>query len=159
MADNCSWCSEPFHKRQGRIGLCAMHYRISNMRGRARRDGKFVPTKEQIEALVPKNMECPACHRTMTWLRVGGASQQISLQHDRDGQLRLLCLGCNTRHSVHKGDSFYDIPPGHKFCAQCGCNKPLEQFSIDRSRPIGRKAYCKPCASVRHKIWRNAHAA
>lgn len=140
----CAWCSQPSHIRQGRINLCAMHYRISSMRSRAKRDGKLVPSREAIEAMANVSMSCFACGQEMHWLREEGASGQVTLQHDRDGSLRLLCLGCNTRHAQHPGDSYYDIPSDHKWCPDCGKVLPLSSFSIDRSRPIGRKSYCRP---------------
>lgn len=156
-AEQCAWCDEPAHIRQGRIQLCAKHYRFSSMRSRAKRDGKYVPTLGEMEALAA-DMCCDGCGRTMTWLRIGGASAQATLQHDRSGRLRLLCLACNTRHAQHPGDSFYDIPDGMKRCPDCEQVLPLALFSVDRSRPLGRKSYCRACASVRHKKWSANHA-
>ena len=162
MAENplgCAWCERPSHIRQGRIRLCAMHYRISNMRSRARRDGKAVPTRQEIEALVPAPFVCVGCERPMSWLRANGASQQATLQHDRDGTLRLICLACNTRHAKHPDDSFYSIPKGHKRCPDCSQVLPLNSFAVDRSRPLGRVSYCRPCAAKRFKQWSINHAA
>jgi hypothetical protein len=36
-----------------------------------------------------------------------------------------------------------------KVCRQCGKTKRLREFTVDRSRPDGRKYYCKPCDSIR----------
>lgn len=156
-AKHCAWCAEPPHIRQGNTLLCQMHYRISSMRSRAKRDNKVAPTRAEIEALVPSPFVCAPCGREMTWLRTGGASAQATLQHDRSGSLRILCLGCNTRHAAHAGDSFYDIPADMKFCADCSQTKPRAEFCADRSRPIGLKAYCRPCSSSRNKKWRMRH--
>ena len=101
----CAWCEEPSHIRQGRIHLCAKHYRISSMRTRAARDGKFVPSVKSIEDAIPSPFVCAPCGREMHWLRLGKASTQVTLQHDRCGDTRLLCLGCNTRHAQHPGDT------------------------------------------------------
>ena len=128
------------------------------MRARAKRDAKAVPTRQEIEAMVPSPFVCGGCGRDMTWLRGPEPSRQVTLQHDRDGTLRLLCLGCNTRHSVHPGDSFYAIPAGHKRCPDCASVLPLTSFAVDRSRPIGRKSYCRDCSALRHKSWRESHA-
>lgn len=155
----CAWCDRPSHIRQGRIWLCAVHYRIANMRSRAKRDGKLVPTRQEIEALVPSPFVCGCCERPMTWLRQASATNQATLQHDRDGGLRIICLGCNTRHAVHPGDTFYDIPKGHKRCGGCEQVLPLSSFAIDRSRPIGRKGHCRACSSVAFKNWSQSHAA
>lgn len=154
----CAWCERPAHIRQGRIMLCAVHYRISSMRARAKRDGKIVPSRAEIEALVPTPFVCFGCDRAMNWLRSDGASTQVTLQHDRSGHLRLICLGCNTRHALHPGDTYYEIPAGHKRCFDCEQVKPFEEFPVARSRPIGRYSYCRPCTSIRFKKWSNQHA-
>lgn len=155
----CAWCDKPSHIQQGRILLCAMHYRISTMRSGAKRNGKLKPTRDQLEALVPFPFVCGCCDRQMTWLREGGASAQATLQHDRDGGLRIICLACNTRHAQHPGDSYYDVGKNHKRCPDCEAVLPLSAFAIDRSRPIGRKSYCRPCSAVRFKKWETSHAA
>lgn len=162
MPDNppaCAWCERPSHIKQGHILLCAMHYRIANMRTRAKRDGKLVPARVAIEALAPSPFECCCCQRPLTWLRENGASQQATLQHDRDGGLRIICLACNTRHAQHPGDTFYAIPGGHKRCPDCEQVLPLASFVIDRSRPVGRKSYCRPCSAARFKQWSARNAA
>lgn len=150
----CAWCDQPSHIRQGRILLCVKHYRFSGMRSRAKRDGKTVPTRDQLEAIIPEPFNCPACRRPMQWLRTLGASSQVTLQHDRSGELKLICLACNTRHAQHPGDSFYDIPEGKKRCPNCDQVLPLAGFAVDRSRPMGRKSFCRACSSVVHTLWR-----
>ena len=155
--DSCAWCQDAPHIKQGRIFLCAKHYRISSMRSRAKRDGKTVPTLAEVEAIIPSPFVCIGCDGVMSW--VGGpASKKATLQHDRSGRLRIICLGCNTRHAAHPGDTFYDIPAGHKFCPDCSEVLPLSNFARDRSRPIGRKSYCRPCASFRFKKWSSTNA-
>lgn len=161
MVENppCSWCEQPSHIRQGRILLCAKHYRVSSMRANAKRNGKETPTREQIESMIPTPFVCSCCHRPMTWLRELGTSQQATLQHDRNGEMRIICFACNTRHAHHPGDSFYGVPASHKRCPDCETNKPLDAFAVDRSRPIGRKSYCRQCAALRFKKWEARHAA
>lgn len=154
----CRWCNSAAVIRQGRIDLCAKHYRFQTMRTRARRDGKTVPSYNDLDDLIPAGMTCQCCKRGMNWRQSEGASTVITLQHDRDGALRLICLGCNTRHSVHEGDSFYVIPADMKFCPDCRMNLPIGSFSIDRSRPIGRKSYCRPCSAKRNANWRTSYA-
>ena len=65
----CAWCDEAAHIRQGRVMLCATHYRISSMRARAARDGKMVPTRDEIASLAAQSMTCVGCKRPMNWLR------------------------------------------------------------------------------------------
>lgn len=149
----CAWCDAPSHIRQGRIFLCAIHYRISTMRACAKRNAKATPTRQQIEGMIPSPFVCSCCKRPMTWLRETGTSQQATLQHDRSGEMRIICFACNTRHAQHPGDSFYAVPENHKSCPDCETVKPLEAFAVDRSRPIGRRSYCRPCAAKRFKKW------
>jgi hypothetical protein len=156
---SCAWCAEAAHIRQGRIMLCAAHYRISSMRSRAKRDGKVLPDRKDIEAMIPSPFVCIGCSREMTWLRDRGASVQVTLQHDRDGSMRLICLGCNTRHAAHPSDTFYDIPSDQKFCPDCTRVLPRTSFAADRSRPIGLKSYCRECSSARFKKWSVRNAA
>lgn len=150
----CAWCERPAHIKQGRINLCGVHYRLSSMRARARRDGKRVPSWRELVSLIPTPFVCAGCNRAMNWLRDYGASTQVTLQHDRSGAVRMLCLGCNTRHAHHPEDTFYDIPEGHKRCARCDTVKPVDDFSRDRSRPCGRKGHCKKCSHEQHTKWR-----
>lgn len=150
----CSWCAKPAHIRQGRIWLCAAHYRISSMRTRAKRDGKTTPTRQEIEALIPAPFKCGACNRQMKWLRHGGASSQATLQHDRSGTVRIICLACNTRHAQHPGDSYYELPDNHKRCASCDSILPHSSFDKDRSRPLGLKSSCQKCSHAAHTEWR-----
>jgi len=154
----CAWCDEAAHIRQGRVMLCATHYRISSMRARAARDGKMVPTRDEIASLAAQSMTCVGCKRPMNWLRSSGTSTQVTLQHDRDGTIRLLCLACNTRHAQHPGDSFYTIPAAKKWCPDCGDVLPKADFCRDLSRPLGLKSYCRKCSAARHHKWRIKHA-
>ena len=156
---SCKWCEKPPHIRQGRIMLCDVHYRISSMRSAAKRHGKACPSTGEIESLIPNPFVCIGCDREMHWLRgTGPVSQQATLQHDRNGEIKIICFGCNTRHASHPDDTFYEIPNGHKFCPDCREVKPQSNFSKDASRPIGLKSYCKPCSSKRHEKWRNKNA-
>ena len=149
----CAQCSNDAHIIQGSGGLCVIHYRIANMRTVARRAGKTVPTRQEIEALVPADMVCPFCDRAMNWLRKDGISTQATLQHDRSGGHRVICMGCNARHAVHPGDSFYEIPGGHKLCPACNQVLPKERFNRASTRPVGVSTYCRPCYGLVRKKW------
>lgn len=150
----CAWCDQPSHIKQGRIWLCRKHYRFSSMRSRAKRDGKQVPSRSELEGMVPTPFVCVGCSLPMTWGRENGASSQATLQHDRSGVLRIICLACNTRHAAHPDDTYYDIPSGYKRCAKCERVLPQERFSQDRSRPIGLKSSCRECSGSAHAKWR-----
>lgn len=89
-----------------------MHRRFNQMRGSAKSSGKYVPEISELRALAKRlfKMECPCCLQAMTWRRVKGISNVITLQHDRSGSIRLICFRCNVRHGSLPGDSFYDLP-------------------------------------------------
>lgn len=38
-----------------------------------------------------------------------------------------------------------------RVCSDCKIDKPLEQFSVDRSRKFGREYICKPCRHIRNR--------
>lgn len=155
----CAWCSEPAHIQQGRILLCLKHYRMSSMRANARRYNKITPTLDELESLIPDPFVCIGCNRVMSWGRANGASRQATLQHDRSGKLRILCLACNTRHARHPGDTFYSISPDEKWCAGCSQVLPKTAFFRDRSRPCGLKGNCRECSKKAHTNWRVNNAA
>ncbi len=154
----CKWCSRVSVRKQGRIWLCAQHYRLQQMRVNAKRHKKEVPSYEVLEHLahwLGNPPICPICHRFMNWLAVDGAASVVTLQHDRSGDIRLMCLACNTKHAAMPNDTFYSLPSGHRRCPRCEQTKPFAAFSLDRSRVFPhRKTYCKECASVYHKEWR-----
>jgi len=153
----CAWCENPSHIKQGRIMLCATHYRIGSMRSRAKRDGKYVPSRAEIEKLIVEPFVCEGCGRGMNWLREQGASTQVTLQHDRSGNLRLICLGCNTRHAHHPGDLYWSLGPGQKYCGKCDRVLPETDFVKDVSRPRGLKGWCRSCSSTSVTGWQAAN--
>lgn len=152
----CCRCDAQAVRKQGRQWLCAKHYRFGSMRVRAKRDGKVVPSWEQLENILSyiNNMKCPHCARIMNWLRSDGAATQVTLQHYRSGSLGLICLSCNTRHAQMAGDSFCNLAADHKVCPGCNKCKPLEAFRRDFSRRWDNRAsYCRECANERRNRW------
>ncbi len=41
--------------------------------------------------------------------------------------------------------SHSDVPPGMKYCANCGETKPVSEFGQNRANKSGLAYYCKPC--------------
>jgi hypothetical protein len=124
------------------------------MRATAKRAGKMVPTREQLESMLRDN--CADCGVMMNMLSKDGERERTaSLQHYRDGSLGIVCTSCNTRHAFMPGDSFRDMPKDHKRCPRCEIVKPFASFSIDRGRsgPMKFKSWCKSCASASHTEW------
>lgn len=140
---------------------CSKHTRFFRMRAFAKSVGKTVPTEGELESLIPADMNCPVCARLMNWLAKDGKATQITLQHDRDGTHRLICLGCNSRHAQLPGDLLYQLKAGEKYCHGCKTIKPLADFhrTNSESAPIGRISRCKLCTNAMHADWARRNRA
>lgn len=148
----CSLCDFPATQFHGRRKLCDRHYRLNNMVYRSRYRNQVTPTLAELELLIPADMRCPTCLRTMNWLAKDGHSTVAAIQHDRGGAVRILCQGCNARHGKMPGDSFYSLPPGMKVCGKCGEIKTLDEFHLRSSSGFSRRAFrCKPCQAERDR--------
>jgi rRNA maturation endonuclease Nob1 len=90
----------------------------------------------------------------MNWFASDGRSTVISLQHDRSGDIRLMCHACNTRHAKMPGDLFYEVGPDKHRCPRCERILPLNAFWKDRSGDKWRNrwSYCKDCGGEINKI-------
>ena len=154
----CGRCGSEALRRQGHQWLCAMHYRFGQMRQRARRDGKAIPTWTECENLSThlRDMACPNCKRRMNWLARDGQATVVTFQHYRSGSFGLVCRSCNTRHAALPGDEFEGLPTTHKRCPRCMAIKHFDEFSTDRGRYMGKKTYCRACEAVRHREWVDA---
>lgn len=154
-------CVEMSVIRQGRQFLCPKHYRFGQMRSVARRDGKYVPSHLELEALLnaQPTLGCNDCGRVMNWRSSDGAASVLTLQHYRSGSLAFSCLSCNTRHASMSGDSFCDMPTGHKKCPKCDDIKPSSEFTKDNSRTgdIRRKSFCRSCSDNLVNQWKEAN--
>lgn len=148
----CKWCDSPAHIKQGRIWLCKKHYRFQQMRSTAKRDNKTVPSYDQLESLwLECQGKCFVCRRAFNWLSVEGRATVVTLQHDRSGSMRLLCVSCNTRHAFFDGDSFYEADQSHRTCPRCEHNLPLSVFAADNyNRWNNKKTYCRACSAKYH---------
>lgn len=151
----CKWCSSSATIKQGRIWLCDKHYRFQQMRVLAARKTKLVPEYSHLESMFATlhEMQCPCCKEKMHLRGKHGMSKVMTLQHDRSGNIRFMCLSCNTRHQHFDGDTFYTHDPSTHPCRDCGKVLPKDAFWKDRSRPLGIKSYCKECNNKRIKKW------
>lgn len=160
--NKCADCSEPGYRRYRREARrCVKHQRFLRMRDAARGYGKHVPSRDQLDAMLlslTPSMTCPLCSVRMNWQQADGASTVITLQHDRvdPTSCRLICLGCNSRHSSLPGDLYYEIPRGQKWCGRCDRVLPFESFCRAPSRSTGITAHCKACTSRDRKAARKA---
>lgn len=130
--------------------------KLKRMRYWSGKRGKTMPSMKNMWAMLENcsYMDCPSCGRHMHWNRNEGHAATITIQHDNDGQMRLMCLGCNGRHST-LGDKFYgmvpgvDVPPGDispddKWCSRCRNVKSKAAFTP--STKEGLQGWCKPCS-------------
>jgi hypothetical protein len=160
----CVRCGEPAMKVRNKTAFCIPHYRMKQMIDDAKIDNKAAPTWEALsqlfDALIASGFRCPICDRPLNWLKKDGISTIVTLQHDRSGELRLLCLGCNVRHQFHPGDSFYDLPAGHKRCPMCKTVKPFAEFYPHKNQPNNRSSQCRPCgrADSLERLRKKRHA-
>ena len=152
---NCKWCNQEAVRKQGRNWYCKKHYRFSQMRGTAKRRGKVVPSYGDLENLnTETGGKCPVCKRTLNWLSKDGTSTVVTLQHDRSGGVRFLCLSCNTRHASFPNDTFYSTDPNMRMCPRCKTRLPLSEFSKDNNgRWKNTNTYCRKCRTIMHGEW------
>lgn len=151
----CYVCGIEAIKRLGRSNLCAEHGRFVQMQKAAKADKKYVPSIYELQSLVPKDMKCRDCGIEMNWIDNTKRSSGAVLQHYRNGTIGITCLSCNTKHGLMHGDSYRDLPLGHKLCRACKMIKPLEMFG-KRSAKEGDypKSKCKSCELDAQKAWR-----
>ena len=151
----CSKCEITAVIKQGHQWLCDKHYRFGSMRTKAKQGDKAVPSHEELENMLPKDMICPSCKRQMNWRQKDGASTVLTLQHNRDGSMQMLCLACNTRHVHRTNDDFYkENTETEKQCPKCGKLKPLDEFTTDNSkRWKNKKSFCRECSNKAHNEW------
>ena len=152
----CSCCVRVAVIKQGNQWLCDKHYRFGQMRASAKRNGKAVPTRAELEAMLTQDFHCPECRRKMNWRSVDGQDTVASLQHYRDGRLGIICLSCNSRHAAAPSDSFSDFPKDCKYCPRCQTFKSDSEYTKDKNRSGPRQiaSWCKPCKNKSATKWK-----
>ena len=151
----CYICGDKTISLHGRKNVCAKHKRFLQMQHTAKTDKKYMPSIYEIEKMVPKNMVCQDCGCTMHWIDNENRKQGAVLQHYRNGTLAIVCSSCNSRHGSMPGDSYRDLPKGHKFCPYCKTIKPLDMFYKRKdSKVLYPMTKCKPCNLIAHQEWR-----
>lgn len=151
----CYICGSDAVNVHNRKNTCEKHRRFLQMQHTAKWDKKYSPSIYELEKLVPKDMVCQDCGKTMHWVDDENRSLGAVLQHYRNGTLGIVCCGCNVKHGSMSGDSYRDIPNGHKLCTCCKTIKPLSMFNVRRD---GKVEYpmskCKACNLQKNKEWR-----
>lgn len=149
----CSKCGRVGHRFRGDRWLCVIHHRMDTMRATAKAKGKSVPSWAELDALftdlILRSLRCEVCDLAMRWAGRRGALDTVTLQHDRSGRVRLICMLCNQRHDDLPGDSFYELPPRSWRCSRCETVKPLTEFYKNRTGGV-----CKACRKIVNKaMW------
>lgn len=154
----CSMCDSDATYVDSNRRLCDKHYRLCQMRDSSRNGYGMKHTIQELESMLPSDMKCPHCKVDMIWRREKtqkGVTNQITIQHWRDGTVGYLCHRCNTRHASMDGDSYQEMQPDHKFCPGCKTIKHESEFGLKNSRAVlKRNSYCKPCNLDRAKKYR-----
>lgn len=154
----CYVCGEDAIKRHGRSNMCAKHSRFMQMQRTAKSDHKYVPSLYEIEKLVPADMKCQDCNTLMHWIDNDNRAAGAILQHYRNGTLGIVCLACNTKHGAMPGDSYKEVPEGHKLCTSCKTIKPLNMFNVRRDSKVPYPlSKCKQCSHEVLVKWRLAN--
>lgn len=139
---------KPVNTGRDTIYYCWVHHRIRQMRSKAHKKGKEVPAVERLEKLFKdhEDMFCRCCDKKMIMhSNMGSMSDVITLQHNADGTLILICFSCNSAHGQLPGDIYYHIPNGFKYCSKCDTIKPFSEFYSHSATRDGFQNYCKQC--------------
>lgn len=142
---------------------CPIKLRISRMIRGAKLGKKRIPTREELSALLlarqADDMKCPACGQTMNWGDTSNRPATVSLQHDRSGTIRLICLRCNVRHQHYPADDFYTAPNDHKHCWGCGRTLALTEFWKSHTVSTHVCGQCKFCMAAKSAAYKKRNRA
>ena len=128
--------------------------RFIQMRNNAKYTYGVAPSMDVLARLAEElvDMHCPVCNIQMAWKGVWG--ERVTLQHDRSGEIRLLCMNCNARHQMYEGDTFYIYWPHYANCIRCRSLMPIDAFRRNASKNNKKQSLCATCSYVLRKAWR-----
>lgn len=149
----CAYCDRPGYRFRANRWQCELHFRADTMRNTALSKGKESPSFNVLSGMLEKaqadGLKC-LCGTQMQMTGKRGEQHTISMQHDRSGAIRLICMLCNQRHNDCPGDTFYDLPKDSWRCSRCNEVKKRTEFY-----PNMRPAYCKVCSNqLSRKVWK-----
>lgn len=145
---NCD--SLAVHKTSVCVSYCPKHYRFRQMRGCAKNHKKDIPTWDEYDILLYiwcPTFHCPVCGTKLEWhTNINGLNKVVSLQHNDNGTIMLICQGCNAGHSNAKlRDMFFEIKANEKYCPGCNDILSLDKFHKNKKKKKQRRTYCKKC--------------
>ena len=158
----CSWkgCSEVSFIKVGSGAYCKFHYKCNSMMASSNNNPNYPSTtmgvmNKMLRECYDKGLKCPHCEKQMLLHSSEGSRKDVvSIQHNLDGSLQLLCLSCNTSHGNYRSDAiFYKMEEGRKNCTGCKEWLPFEMFSKNKCEASGLQTKCKKCESIRYKAY------
>ncbi len=143
-------CEQPSTRQMGCCQYCNKHYRFKKMRSGAQQKNKYMPSWEELSEMLPKDMICNICNKQMIWhKKLGKLNDVISLQHDNNGDIRLICFACNIGHRNSKlGDEYFNIQKDHKYCPECEKILSIKSFYKNKSKRDKHNNICKKCVKT-----------
>lgn len=128
----------------------------------AKKRGKYVPTDQELETLFAKvkssNMVCKHCGKTVIMTsKEGCISEVVTLQHNKDRTLDLICHTCNTGEGNCKHNRPFDMPEGKYICSKCGVMKNASEFGFRANSFRHHVSACKKCRAKDAIIYRKLH--
>ncbi len=130
---------------------CPKHYRLHKMKNTASHDKKYDPEYKELEKLIPNEMKCPNCNKKMIWhTGFGKLNDVITLQHNDNGTIILICMECNNGHGHSQlGDKYFNLKRNEKYCPRCKKILYKQMFYNNKARYDNLSSVCKKC--FKHK--------
>ncbi len=132
---------------------CPKHFRFIRMRMHAQRRNKYQPSFQELEYLLiqcGKFIKCSKCDKQMILnLSEGDLKDLITLQHNHDESIELICYSCNCSHANHTlKDDYFNIIKEHQYCSIC--QKTLFKTNFCKNKCMKNNIHniCKRC--VKH---------
>lgn len=132
--------------------------RISSMRSCARKDGKYVPSVDEIIFSWPNDMTCPRCKKTMVLSSKISWHLCVTLQHIKEPgegeKFVLCCMSCNAAcRNLGDGDGTINTPCTSRMCKICNEIKEVTEFILinNKSGNKTRTSYCNQCRKNKDK--------
>lgn len=146
----CRLCEDIIVNNVDYANLCEKHYRFMKMRQSAKCKNKYAPSYTELENLFEKQgLKCGLCNKTLNWSSKDSPKDRITLQHDKSGDIKFLCLSCNSRHAkAGLGDRIYELGIDVKPCNNCKIIKQKVEF-YTQGKSI--QPNCKICQSILRK--------
>lgn len=140
----------------GSSQYCDRCFRFQSMRYQAKANNKYIPSFQELNELlliIGDKLLCPNCHIPMVWKsKRNNVGRTMSLQHNNDSTMSLICVSCNVAHRNSKlGDRYFDIPEDHKYCSRCNMTLNKTEFNKNKNRINSLRAYCKKCNIIYDK--------